>query len=97
MHPAGAVAIIEQVAAALDSAHQVGLVHGDVKPSNILVDAREFVYVTDFGLARLAGGPATANTGPTGGTLAYMAPERLSGTTDPPPTCIRWPVCCTSA
>ncbi|MGH3960743.1 protein kinase domain-containing protein [Mycobacterium sp.] len=81
--PARAVAIIEQVAAALDAAHEVGLVHRDVKPSNILLTARNFVYLIDFGIARAANQTALTSTGHTVGTLAYMAPERFSGTIDP--------------
>jgi serine/threonine protein kinase len=78
-----AVAVIEQVASALDSAHQVGLIHRDIKPSNILVTtARDFVYLIDFGIARTAADTALTNTGHTMGTMAYMAPERFRGTTD---------------
>lgn len=81
---ASAVTVIDQVAAALDSAHNAGLTHRDIKPSNILVaNARDFVYLIDFGLARAAGDTALTGTGHTMGTMAYMAPERLSGTTDP--------------
>lgn len=77
------VAVIEQVAAALDSAHRVGLVHRDVKPSNILVaNTRNFVYLIDFGLARTTTDTALTGTGLTMGTLAYLAPERFRGTTD---------------
>ena len=79
--PARAVAIIEQVAAALDSAHRAGLVHRDVKPSNILVAPRDFAYLTDFGMARAAVDIAGASMGHVPG--AYMAPERFSGAGDP--------------
>jgi serine/threonine protein kinase len=83
LSPQRAVAVIEQVAAALDSAHNVGLIHRDVKPSNILVTtARDFVYLIDFGIARTAADTALTHTGHTMGTMAYMAPERFRGTTD---------------
>jgi eukaryotic-like serine/threonine-protein kinase len=78
--PARAVAMIEQVAAALDSAHRVGLVHRDVKPSNILVAMGDFVYLTDFGMARSAEDTAAASMGHVPG--AYMAPETFSGAGD---------------
>ena len=51
MSPQRAVHMIEQLAAALDAAHAVGLVHRDVKPSNALVTGRDFVYLIDFGIA----------------------------------------------
>ncbi|WP_425411989.1 protein kinase domain-containing protein [Mycobacterium genavense] len=74
--------MIEQVAAALDTAHEVGLIHRDIKPSNILVSARDFVYLIDFGLARTAADTVLTHTGHTMGTMAYMAPERFRGMTD---------------
>ncbi len=48
------MAIIDQIASALHNAHQAGLVHRDVKPSNILVDKNDFAYLIDFGIARAA-------------------------------------------
>jgi ABC-type amino acid transport substrate-binding protein len=72
-----AVKVVEQVGMALDSAHQANLIHRDVKPSNILITEREFVYLIDFGLARTAGEKGMTTAGNTLGTLAYMAPERF--------------------
>ncbi|WP_077081572.1 protein kinase domain-containing protein [Mycobacterium numidiamassiliense] len=78
-----AVAVIEQVAEALDAAREEGLIHRDVKPSNILItNARDFVYLIDFGIARTAADTALTRAGHTMGTVAYMAPERIQGTTD---------------
>ncbi|MFY1621134.1 bifunctional serine/threonine-protein kinase/transporter substrate-binding domain-containing protein [Micromonospora sp. WMMD736] len=74
-----AVGIVEQIGSALDAAHQAGLVHRDVKPSNILITNRDFAYLIDFGLARTAGEPGMTTAGNTLGTLAYMAPERFDG------------------
>ncbi len=77
--PERAVRIIEQVAQALHAAHKVGLVHRDVKPSNILIDENDFAYLIDFGIARAAGETGLTSTGATIGTWSYMAPERFEG------------------
>ena len=77
--PAFAVIVVEQVAAALDAAHEAGLIHRDVKPSNILITEHDFVYLIDFGLARTADEEGVTTAGTTLGTLAYMAPERFDG------------------
>jgi serine/threonine protein kinase len=79
---AQAAGIIEQVADALDTAHAAGLVHRDVKPSNILVTRRGFAYLIDFGIARAVDGTAISLSGAVIGTPAYMAPERFDGTCD---------------
>ena len=75
--PQRAVGLVEQVATALEAAHRAGLVHRDVKPSNILVGARDFAYLIDFGLAREANATRLTSAGQTMGTMAYMAPERF--------------------
>ncbi|WP_051580825.1 serine/threonine-protein kinase [Pseudonocardia acaciae] len=78
--PERAVRLIGQAADALDAAHADGLVHRDVKPSNILVTQQDFVYVVDFGIAHMVGHTAAGITlsGATIGTLEYMAPERFN-------------------
>ena len=78
--PDRALALLGQVADALEAAHADGLVHRDVKPSNVLVTPNDFVYVVDFGIARSVGSTRTSLTitGATVGTLDYMAPERFT-------------------
>lgn len=75
--PQRAVDITRQVSAALTAAHRVGLVHRDVKPSNILVTDDDFAYLIDFGIARNVNQSALTSTGVAVGTFAYMAPERF--------------------
>ena len=68
LEPSRAVHIIEQVARALHAAHKVGLVHRDVKPSNILLDEDDFAYLIDFGIARETDETGLTNTGAVIGT-----------------------------
>jgi serine/threonine-protein kinase len=78
-----AVRIVEQVARALHSAHKVGLVHRDVKPSNILLDEDDYAYLIDFGIARAEGDSGLTGTKTLIGSWHYMAPERFkAGRTD---------------
>ena len=77
LEPARAVRIIEQIAKALNAAHKIGLVHRDVKPSNILLDEDNFAYLIDFGIARGADETRLTGTGSVIGSWHYMSPERM--------------------
>ena len=89
--PHRTVALVEQVASALDTAHAAGLVHRDVKPSNLLLDREvsqqlgDFIYLADFGITRsssTARSYSLTRTGALLGSLDYMAPEQFDGVVD---------------
>ncbi len=74
------LSIVEQVASALDHAHQNGILHRDLKPSNILLDDGGGVFITDFGIARiLSEGSSKITTQGVVGTPSYMSPEQAQG------------------
>jgi YVTN family beta-propeller protein len=81
LEPERAARIVAQVASALAAAHRRDLIHRDVKPANVLIDAggeRDHAYLTDFGIARHAAATSgLTRTGSVIGTLDYLAPERI--------------------
>ncbi|MBI4616487.1 MAG: protein kinase [Planctomycetes bacterium] len=80
-----ALAIVAEIARAVEHAHSAGVVHRDLKPANVLVDAAGMARVTDFGLAKVAGGPdaerpeTLTESGTAVGTPYYMSPEQTRG------------------
>src|SRR3981189_1878516 len=77
--PKEAIAVVEQVCRALDSAHSEGVIHRDLKPQNIMRDQHGRIVVMDFGLARSLGDTGMTQTGAIVGTLEYMSPEPALG------------------
>ncbi len=70
---------IHEAAAALDYAHGHGVIHGDVKPGNLLLDGERVLHIADFGIARIAHEDTSSTTGSLFGTAAYISPEQALG------------------
>jgi serine/threonine protein kinase len=82
LDPADACRLLAQAAAGIAAVHHAGIVHRDLKPENILVQgagAARTARVTDFGIARAAGGPTVTRTDQLVGTAEYLAPELIAG------------------
>lgn len=81
--PATLLALLKQIAAALDFAHSKGIVHRDVKPANIMIQGERIAKVTDFGIARINAQASVSRGATVAGTLLgtpnYMSPEQIQG------------------
>lgn len=90
LSPIDAAQIVEQVALAMQAAHDAGIVHRDLKPSNVLMMSDGTVRVTDFGLAKRLNAGSHTETGEVIGTAAYMAPEQAMASKEIGPAADVW-------
>lgn len=81
LRPSEAINIIIQVCEGLEEAHNAGIVHRDIKPSNIVLEKSGHPKIVDFGLAAVQGTQKITRSGSAMGTVSYMSPEQLRGTT----------------
>src|SRR6476620_1218150 len=77
--PATAVGVMEQILNALAYAHRRGIVHRDIKPQNVIIDAEGQAKVADFGIARAGDTSEMTQTGASVGTMQYLSPEQAEG------------------
>jgi Flp pilus assembly protein TadD len=77
--PAFATGVLRQMAAALDYTHARGVIHRDIKPGNVMIDAAGNAKIMDFGIARISDARTVAPAGIVLGTVEYMAPEQIKG------------------
>jgi serine/threonine protein kinase len=90
--------ILTPISDALDTAHEVALIHGGINPQCVVVDRRDHSLLRDFGLSIGPGEVRAADTGAFIGAIDYISPEQIKGETAAVrATCTRWPRCCTSA
>jgi len=78
--PGALMELLRQVSDALDYAHRKGIIHGDIKPANVLVSDGRVAKVTDFGIAKVLS-PEASQTAGVDGRASYMSPEQIQGTT----------------